>query len=1683
MGNSSILGIVGRLERPGCQAIVAVDAYLEEVRRSAYTRPFAGMRARAFSIGSAVFSRMAQCPIVACAPFVDENGTIVLEWGPVIPPPRRDEEAADLRTTNALLDFLEKAVGRRPTQYIFYIGEDRRWNPVFETWEDPSRTEQLPPVSGVPVHPAEPQLHEQATQMNTGNSIVDRYSLSPTQLGMLFNSVSAPRSGTDIEQIVCTLSENLEVPFFRRAWERVVQHHPLLRTAFRSQEGEDPVQIVFERISVPWYEHDWRSLTRTEQADNFAHFLDEDRYRGFSMNEAPLLRLTLFQSGDAQYQLIWTFHHILIDGRSFSAVLEEVFACYESLREGREWELPQRKPYREYIEWLQLQDVSAAEPYWRRLLEGFATPTPLMVEKASGLKSSSGLHQGDEKVFLSEAVTAALRDFAGANNVTLNTLLQGAWALLLSRYSGEDDVVFGVVRSCRRSAVPGTDEMVGLLVNTLPMRARINLNAPLAGWLGQLRTQWVEMRAYEHTPLARIQKWSSIPAGSPLFNSILMFDHSDLNRELRGHGGNWRNRSFRTYDQTGYPITVTVYDGVELCLQIEFDRALFDPQTITRMLGHFRMLLESMLAGGQQRIADLSMLSEPERRQLLKEWNNTEVTYPEHLLLHELFEVQAEASPDRVAVEFEGEQLTYCELNDRANQLARHLQRLGVGANTLVGVCMERSLELVIALYGVLKAGGAYVPIDPEYPQERIAYMLQDARFSVLLTQSRLLGRLPKHSGTTLSLDEDWQEIGAESTGNLAGVAMPSDLAYMIYTSGSTGKPKGAMNTHRGICNRLLWMQDQYRLLEADRVLQKTPFSFDVSVWEFFWPLSAGARLVVARPGGHRDSAYLVKVITGQKITVLHFVPSMLRVFLEEPGVQECQSLRDVICSGEALPYELQRRFLDLLPAQLHNLYGPTEAAVDVTHWTCRRQEQRQIVPIGRPIANTQIYILDRRLQPVPIGVPGELYIGGVQVGRGYHNRPELTAERFIPDPFREGCDARLYKSGDQCRWLRDGAVEYLGRLDYQVKINGCRIELGEIEATLGRHPAVQQAIVSVQEDASEGKRLIAHIVPDPEYQIASPQDELHPEHLQGWQTVFDEMYLQSTDAPDATFNIAGWKSSYTGAPIPADEMRTWVESTVARILALRPQNVWEIGCGTGLLLHRVAPHCDYYYATDTSASVVEHLQRQVAARGSSSPRIVVRQANAHDFSDLKQNTFDLVVLNSVAQYFPSVSYLVRVLEGAIRALKPGGAIFLGDLRSQPLLEAFHASVQLHQAPPSQSCAELRRKIQTALTQEGELAISPGFFSALQKHLPAISQVEIQMKRGHHRNELTLFRYDAVLRVGAEITSASKYTRLDWKQDQLTLSHLRQYVMKQQDALIVTGIPNIRLESELKALQLLAAGDCPATAGELREVLGTGRRLFHGVGPEDLWALGESLGYHVQVRWSKKGTPDSCDVIFLPETEQSAEGKVSSLLGFGALNGAPAPWRTYGNNPLQSAMTRDLIPELRTQVRANLPDYMMPSAFVIIDKLPLMPNGKLDRHALPLPAFDTLFGFAAADSAPELGTEQKIADIWREVLGVTRIGREDNFFDRGGDSLRLTMVRSRLQKAFNREIALLDLFRFPTIRLMAQHLADQMGRVPGLDKVESEAATRKGAIQRQRQFRQRALENARISSDELTIRS
>lgn len=477
---------------------------------------------------------------------------------------------------------------------------------------------------------------------------------------------------------------------------------------------------------------------------------------------------------------------------------------------------------------------------------------------------------------------------------------------------------------------------------------------------------------------------------------------------------------------------------------------------------------------------------------VLVEFNDTQVDYPKDVCLHELFEAQVSRTPDAIAVTFTGMQLTYAELNQRANQLARNLQALGVGPETLVGVLMERSLEMVIALYGILKAGGAYVSLDPEYPQDRLAFMVDDTRVPVLLTQEHLLAQVPQNDARVICLDADWTKIASAETANLSSGVTADNAAYVLFTSGSTGKPKGVVNCHKGICNRLLWMQDAYRLTEVDCVLQKTPFSFDVSVWEFFWPLLFGARLVVAKPGGHRDTRYLVNIIVNQGITTIHFVPSMLRMFLDDQNADRCTSLKRVICSGEALSYELQERFFACLHAALYNLYGPTEAAVDVTHWTCQSGSDLGFVPIGRPVANTQLYVVDENIKTVPIGEPGELLIGGVQVARGYLNRPKLTAERFIKDPFSPEPQARLYRTGDLVCYLPSGNLKFLGRIDYQVKVGGNRIELGEIESVLEAHPSVKQAVVLAREDEPEDKRLVAYVVPEPARKLDIAQLRLH---------------------------------------------------------------------------------------------------------------------------------------------------------------------------------------------------------------------------------------------------------------------------------------------------------------------------------------------------------------------------------------------------------------------------------------------------------------------------------------------------------------------------------------------------------------------------------------------------------------
>ncbi|ALY92803.1 hypothetical protein AM473_003272 [Pseudomonas aeruginosa] len=891
--------------------------------------------------------------------------------------------------------------------------------------------------------------------------VEDLYPLSPMQQGMLFHSLYQQNSGDYINQMRLDV-EGLDPQRFREAWQAALDAHEVLRSGFLWQGAlEKPLQLVRKRVEVPFSVHDWRD--RADLAEALDALAAGEAGLGFELAEAPLLRLVLVRTGERRHHLIYTNHHILMDGWSNSQLLGEVLQRYRG-------ETPSRSDgrYRDYIAWLQRQDAGRTEAFWKQRLQRLGEPTLLVPAFAHGVRGAEG--HADRYRQLDVTTSQRLAEFAREQKVTLNTLVQAAWLILLQRFTGQDTVAFGATVSGRPAELRGIEEQIGLFINTLPVVASPCPEQPIGDWLQAVQGENLALREFEHTPLYDIQRWAG-QVGEALFDNILVFENYPVSAALAEETpADMRIDALSNQEQTHYPLTLLVSAGETLELHYSYSRQAFDEAAIECLAERLERLLLGMCENPGASLGELDSLAVAERYQLLEGWNATAAEYPLQRGVHRLFEEQVERTPTAPALAFGEERLDYAELNRRANRLAHALIERGIGADRLVGVAMERSIEMVVALMAILKAGGAYVPVDPEYPEERQAYMLEDSGVQLLLSQSHL--KLPLAQGVQrIDLDQAdaWLENHAE---NNPGVELNGEnLAYVIYTSGSTGKPKGAGNRHSALSNRLCWMQQAYGLGVGDTVLQKTPFSFDVSVWEFFWPLMSGARLVVAAPGDHRDPAKLVALINREGVDTLHFVPSMLQAFLQDEDVASCTSLKRIVCSGEALPADaLQQVFAKLPQAGLYNLYGPTEAAIDVTHWTCV-EEGKDAVPIGRPIANLACYILDGNLEPVPVGVLGELYLAGRGLARGYHQRPGLTAERFVASPFVAG--ERMYRTGDLARYRADGVIEYAGRIDHQVKLRGLRIELGEIEARLLEHPWVREAAVL----AVDGRQLVGYVV------------------------------------------------------------------------------------------------------------------------------------------------------------------------------------------------------------------------------------------------------------------------------------------------------------------------------------------------------------------------------------------------------------------------------------------------------------------------------------------------------------------------------------------------------------------------------------------------------------------------------
>ena len=1237
--------------------------------------------------------------------------------------------------------------------------------------------------------------------------------------------------------------------------------------------------------------------------------------------------------------------------------------------------------------------TSGAEDFFRKKLGDVDEPSaPFGVLDVQ----ADGSQIAEARQELGAAITQCVREQARRLNVSEATLFHAVWALVVARTGGRDDVVYGTV-------------LFEGPFNTLPLRLSLQ-ELTAKGLIERTQQELMELRSHGQSSLVLAQRCSGIAGVTPLFSSVLNYRSNGLNSEDRG--------SIRS-ERMNYPIAVSVDDlGEGFAVTAQTDSRIDPRRMVEYVSTAMQSLVEALDRAPQTPVLRLAILPESERRQVIEAFNATQASYPQEQLIHELFEEQVERTPDAVAVVFEGEQLTYAQLSARANQLARYLRDRGVGPEKLVGICVERSLEMLVGLLGILKAGGAYVPLDPKYPPERLQYMLSDVTPAVLLTQARLKERLPQSDAELIALDELWDRIGDKEEGNLDARAIGAradNLAYVIYTSGSTGKPKGVAIEHRSTVNLINWARYAVDRKTFHQTLHSTSLNFDLSVYECFVPLTTGGSLRLVE-----NALTLTK--ESLDVTLINTVPSVLGEILDYGGVSK--STRTINLAGEALQKPLVDRIFSRTKVErVCNLYGPSETTTYST-WISMTRKDGFATSIGYPIANTQVHILDSQGQLVPTGVVGELYIGGAGVARGYLKRPGLTAERFIADPFSSDPCARLYRTGDLgCRRI-DGNIEYLGRNDAQVKIRGFRIELGEIEAQLLRHPQVKEAVVLAREDSPGDKRLVAYLVADREaFQEASSDgvpERLRSSMVGEWMTLWTNTYAAQKKNTGPSF--AGWISSLTGEPIPESQMQEWLDCTVARLRTLRPRRVLEIGCGVGLLLQHLAPTCETYIGTDLSAAALGQLRSWIEGQRDLA-HVRFEHRTATELEDLQGGPFDTVILNSVVQYFPDSSYLISVLRQAVRLLANGGKIFIGDVRHLGLLRTLHSAIQLRKAQATVTVGEVRKRVNRAASLERELVVDPHFFQELPQHLPGLSAVEIQLKRGYTVNELTQYRYDVILQVGNGPSPTPRHEVLDWEAIGGSTARVEAVLKAHGSRLRIIGIPNLRIGTDLAAQHLIDTGEERLQVGTLRRQLEG--ILLPGVDPEIFWNWGETHGYDVRVNWDER-SPQHFEVEL--STRIRAADAISREVP--AAGETAKPLTRYINDPLEASLKQRLIPQLRGYLKERLPEYMTPSVWVTLNEMPRTQSGKIDRKALPDPQTrpERLDEFVA----PCTEAERVLADIWAEILRIDQVGMKDNFFELGGHSLHTMKLVARISTDLKTELSMVDVLQSPTIEQLAQ---------------------------------------------------
>ncbi|MFE1797234.1 amino acid adenylation domain-containing protein [Streptomyces sp. NPDC059517] len=1404
----------------------------------------------------------------------------------------------------------------------------------------------------------------------------DIWPLAPLQEGLFFHSTYD--AGT-LDVYTVHESFDIAVPLdtdrLRTAVRVLLDRTPSLRAGFTSEGLRQPVQFIVRDPEIPLEEVDLSDLSAAEQDIRLRELTEAERSRRFDLTRPLLFRILVIRLGEERGDRLVVGRHLLLwDGWSAWLFLDQLFALYES--GGDPSGLAAPGSYRDYLTWLEVQDTAVATAAWRTALAGLDEPT-LLAAADQGLEPDI---PESLDAYVPDEVGTRLRDIGRRHGLTLNTVLNAAWGLTLASATGRSDVVFGTTVAGRPSEVPEIENVIGMFLNTVPARIAYDPAEPVLALLRRVQDERLAVMPYEYLGLGVLQAETG---HRRLFDTLFVLRNSDTEERLAELSDQHGATAVANVDATHYPVNLVVTPGRSIQVTLTHRADVIARPQAQDLLDRFTLLLERLTHDLDAPVGRLDAQLPAEHVRSERERAEGRVPDPEDTIA-DLLAAQALATPDTTALVFGDQTLTYAQLDARINRMARLLIDRGAAPERVVALGLPRSLDMVVALFAVLRTGAAYLPLELDYPDDRLVAMLQDARPTLLLSNTAVSERLAAADTPRALLDD------LAVTVELA--AYPADLerrrfslehpAYVIYTSGSTGRPKGVVTPYRGLTN--MQLNHQREIFEPAiasaggrglRIAHTVSFAFDMSWEELLW-LVEGHEVHICDEELRRDAEALVAYCETHRVDVINVTPTYAHLLIEQ-GLLEGHRPPLVLLGGEAVSETVWNRLRDTEGTYGYNLYGPTEYTIN----TLGGGTLDSATPtVGRPIRGTRAHILDAWLRPVPEGVPGELYIAGIGLARGYLERPGLTAERFVADPFGEPGE-RMYRTGDLVRRGPDGNLDFLGRTDDQVKIRGYRVELGEIETALSRHPQVAHAAVVVRDE-----RLVGYVVPAP--LTGDDRDGAEREQVGEWQEIYSDEYEEISTAV-FTEDYAGWDSSYDGQPIPFEEMREWREATVARIRSLRPRRVLEIGVGSGLLLSKLAPEAEAYWATDFAAPVIRKIGEELAQDPELAARVTLRAQPADDLTGLPADGyFDTIVINSVIQYFPSIDYLTTVIEGAMRLLAPGGALFVGDVRNLRLARTFQTEIQ--QARTRGITGEgLERAVERGLRLEKELLVDPDYFTTLGH------RVDLRTKRARHHNELTRHRYDAVLYAGEADLALERVPSVGYTED-LDLTDLVRAVTP----LRFTGVPDARVG---------AAG---------------------GVDPESLHDLGARLGCQVLTTWSRE--PGTYDAVFIPATATATATATDSVTagpgrtaGLYLPGGGEAP---YANEPTAARGANSLVRRLRDDLKQQLPEYMVPAAFVTLDRLPMNDNGKLDQRALPDAEPAVALGTGRGPRTPQ---EEVLCRLFAEVLGLPEVGAEDGFFDLGGHSLLATRLISRARTELGAELAIRDLFEAPTPELLA----------------------------------------------------